>query len=248
MTLLPWSARFAEHRSVPEIHQALRARGVAIAERRVTDLLQREEELVALRLADQTRLQERLVAHGRVILALDGLQPAVGPEVLWVLRDGLSGEVLRAGSLLSGTADDLAVLLEEVKDQVPVPITGGISAGPHPIREAVRRVLPEAAHQLCQFHSLREAAHPIVEADRHAKTLLQKAVGGVRPVERSLAGRDDDEADAIGGYCLAVRSALTDDGRPPLAASGLTRQERLSAIHASLERVAAQAHGGFPAS
>ena len=36
----------------------------------------------------------------------------------------------------------------------------------------------------------------------------------------------------------AVRSALTDDGRPPLEASGLRLQERLSAVAASLDRVA----------
>src|SRR5262249_48764760 len=45
--------RFAEHRSVLEIHQRLLARGVAIAERTVTHLVHRYEEWVALRLADQ---------------------------------------------------------------------------------------------------------------------------------------------------------------------------------------------------
>ncbi len=38
--------------------------------------------------------------QGQIILALDGLQPDVGHEVLWVLRDCLSGEVLLARSLL----------------------------------------------------------------------------------------------------------------------------------------------------
>ena len=52
--------RYTEHRSVPEIHRALAGRGLSIAERSVTNLLQRYEELVALRLADQTRLRERL--------------------------------------------------------------------------------------------------------------------------------------------------------------------------------------------
>ncbi len=236
--------RFAEHRSVPEIHRALTERGVAIAERTVTHLAQRYEELVALRLADQPRLHERLRQQERVILAIDGLQPDVGHEVLWVLRDCLSGEVLLARSLLSGTEDDLAALLREVKDSVPVPITGVISDGQHPIRKAVRRVLPAAAHQLCQFHYLREAAKPIFEADRHAKVLLKKEVRGVRPIERALEGRDDDEARAIRGYCLAVRSALTDDGRPPLCASGLKLHERLQAIHASIGRVAEK--GGSP--
>jgi hypothetical protein len=232
--------RFAEHRSVPEIRQALVARGVAIAERTVTHLVQRYEELVALRLADRALLRERLAGQRRVILALDGLQPDVGHEVLWVLRDCLSGEVLLARSLLGATEADLVPLLREVADALPVPIAGVISDGQASIRNAVRTALPDVPHQLCQFHYLREAAKPIFEADRHAKKLLKKEGRGVRPIERALEGREDAEAGAIQGYCLAVRSALTDDGRPPLCASGLKLRDRLAAIQASLARVAAK--------
>src|SRR5215210_1559394 len=241
--------RYAEHRSVPEIHQALVARGVTIAERTVTNLLQRYEELVALRLADQTRLRERLAQQAQVILALDGLQPDVGHEVLWVLRDCLSGEVLLARSLLGSSEDDLVPLLREVRDALPVPIHGVISDGQTSIRNAVRRALPEVPHQLCQFHYLREAAKPIFEADRHAKVLLKKEVRGVCPhpegTRRALEGREDEAADVVRGYCLAVRSALTDDGRPPLCASGLKLHARLTAIHTSIARVAQQ-KGGSP--
>ncbi len=236
--------RFGEHRSVPEIRQHLLARGVQIAERTVTHLVQRYEERVALRLGDQARVRERLAAQQQVILALDGLQPDVGHEVLWVLRDCLSGEILLARSLLSGTQGDLAALLREVKAALPVPICGVISDGQQPIRTAVALVLPGVPHQLCQFHYLREAAKPIFEADRHAKTRLKQEVRGIRPLERALEGRGDDEAQAIRGYCLAVRSALTDDGRPPLCASGLKLHDRLTAIHASIGRVAEK--GGSP--
>jgi hypothetical protein len=59
----------------------------------------------------------------------------------------------------------------------------------------------------------------------------------VRPIEHALEAREDEEAEAIRGYCLAVRSAITDDGRPPLAASGLKLHERLKTIHASIERI-----------
>ena len=236
--------RYAEHRSVPEIHRALLARGVGIAERSVTEQLRRYEELVALRLADHTRLQERLAQQDQVILALDGLQPDVGHEVLWVLRDCLWGEVLLARSLLGATEEDLVPLLREVQQALPVPIRGVISDGQRSIRNAVRRALPDVPHQLCQFHYLREAAKPIFEADRHAKVQLKKEVRGVRPIERALEGREDEAADAVRGYCLAVRSALTDDGRPPLCASGLTLHARLTAIHASIARVAER--GGSP--
>jgi hypothetical protein len=59
-----------------------------------------------------------------VILAMDGLQPDVGREVLWVIRDCLSGEMLLARSLLSSTAADLAPLLREVAAVVGVPVVG----------------------------------------------------------------------------------------------------------------------------
>jgi hypothetical protein len=41
--------------------------------------------------------------QGAILLAMDGLQPDVGHEVLWVLRDCLSGAILLARSLLSST-------------------------------------------------------------------------------------------------------------------------------------------------
>jgi len=232
------SLRYAEHRSIPEIHQTLGRRGLHIAQRTVTNLLDRYDELLAVTLTDNTRLQGLLAAQGRVILALDGLQPDVGHEVLWVLRDCLSGEVLLARSLLSGRQQELAALIGQVRDGLSVPIVGVISDGQHALRKAVAQALPGVPHQLCQFHYLREAARPAYEADRHAKKELKKHVRGVRPIERALEGRTDAEALAARGYCDAVRSALTDDGRPPLDASGLKLHERLSAVAASLDRVA----------
>jgi len=121
-----------------------------------------------------------------------------------------------------------------------VPITGVVSDGQDSIRKAVKKALDGVPHHLCHSHHLREAAKPIYEADRHAKKELKERVRGVRPIERRVEGRDDPEAEAIRGYCAAVRSALTDDGRPPLDACGLKLQGRLAAVAASLDRVGAQ--------
>lgn len=232
--------RYEQHQSVPEIHQELCKRGVIIAERTVTNLLARYEELVTLHLSDRTRLSERLASQKHIVLALDGLQPDVGHEVLWVLRDCVSGEVLVARSLLGATENDLAPLLEEVAgicQKLAISLAGVITDGQHSIRKAVARVFPGVPHQLCHFHYLREAAKPVYEADRHAKKELKKHLRGVRPLERAVERRTDPEADAIRGYCLAVRSALTDDGKPPLEAPGLKLSERITAIVASLTRV-----------
>src|SRR5215204_5012221 len=229
--------RHAHHRSVPEIHRELLGRGLTVSERTVTNLLDRYEELVALRISERAGLRERLKEQRRALLSIDGLQPDVGHEVLWVVRECLSGEVLLARSLLSATEESLVGLLEEAIRGLEVPILGVISDGQHPIRRAVARVLGGVPHQLGQFHYLREAAKEGYEADRHAKKELKKRVRGVRPIERELEGREDPEAKAVRGYCLAVRSAITDDGRPPLSASGIKLHDRIEAIQSSIERV-----------
>jgi len=232
--------RHAEHRSIPEIHAELVRRGVPICVRSVGNLLDRYDELLALSCSDVARLRRITARAGRVILAIDGLQPDVGHEVLWVIRDVLSGEVLLARSLLSSCQDDLAKLVAEVKATLPVPIAGIVSDGQTSIRNAVKAALDGVPHQLCHFHYLREAATPVYEADRHIKVQLKKEVRGIRPIERKLEGRVDDEAETIRGYCAAVRSALTDDGRPPLDACGLKLQGRLTAVATSLDRVGAK--------
>ena len=231
--------RYRERLSVPEMAVRLvQQHGLSICERTVTNLLDRYDELLAVSLSDDQRLPSLLSQQGRIILALDGLQPDVGHEVLWVLRDCISGEVLLARSLLSGREVDLVTLITTVKSQLQLPIEGVVSDGQQSIRNAVESALPGVPHQLCHFHYLREAARQIYEADRHAKKELKKRVRGVRPIERDVEERDDEEAQVISGYCAAVRSAITDDGRPPLVASGLKLHDRLTQVSQSLDRVA----------
>ena len=137
-----------------------------------------------MRLSDRNRLKAKLERQGRVILAIDGLQPDVGHEVLWVVRERLSGEVLLARSLLSGKEEDLANLLREVVADLPaeVKIGGLISDGQHPIRRAVRRVLPSVPHHNCASSTTcarrpRASTKPIVTPKRNSKTTLEASAG-----------------------------------------------------------------------
>ena len=81
-----------------------------------TAVLVTHDQDEALSTADPQRLGPLLRDQGRVVLAIDGLQPDVGHEVLWVLRDCLSGEILLARSLLSATAKDLGALLASLPE------------------------------------------------------------------------------------------------------------------------------------
>jgi hypothetical protein len=159
-----------------------------VAERTVSDRLYRYEELLALHLADSQLLKERLQEQQQVILALDGLQPDVGHEMLWVLRDCASGEVLLARSLLGATERDLALLLEEVAAmcrKLEIPIVGVITDGQHSIRKAVARALPGVPHQLCHFHYLREAAKLTLP---HSNGLVEGKVNKLKLMGYGRAG------------------------------------------------------------
>jgi len=152
----------------------------------------------------------------------------VGHEVLWVIRECLSGEVLLARTLLSAKGEDLAVLLSEVKEALVIPIAGVISDGQQSIHKAVEVALPRWLMVYAistiyvklpnQFRSFPETLRNL-----RRKELMRKGTKkrGVRAIERSVAGSDDQISETVRDYCLAVGSALTHDGRPPLEASGL---------------------------
>jgi len=105
-----------------------------------------------------------------------------GHEVLWVIRECISGDSTGKTSL-SATQEDLAVLLKVVKGALDVPIVGESWRWTTSIRNAVETALPGAAHGLYISTILKPRNRFAI--DRHAKKRTQKAGAGVRAIERS---------------------------------------------------------------
>ena len=166
----------------------------------------------------------------------------------WIQRSRAAAQAVRA----CWRANRLSCRVVRWPNRAAITALFGIAA--HTARQVASRrpgrprpeieVLPGAAPELLSrghtVRGLQRHAAPVgllqSETDR-AKRRGQK--GGVgRPLERAVEGRISPEAEVTRGYCLAVRSALTDDGRPPLCASGLKLRDRLEAIDASLGRLA----------
>ena len=141
------SLRYQEHRSVPQIHRALRNKGVNICQRSVSNVLDRYDELISVSVTDGNRIEKLLGSQTQVILAIDGLQPQVGHEVLWVIRDCISESILLARSLLSSRGEDISKMLCEVVAALPQTITAIVSDGQLSIRNAVASALPGTPHQ-----------------------------------------------------------------------------------------------------
>ena len=131
--------RYREHRSVPEIHAPCGSAAWRSAERTVTNLLDRYDELAGRpRWPTTSRLRAALAGQGRVDpgarRAAAGRRPRgpVGRARLPVGR----GPARRSLLLLDGRGD-LAGLLREVAAAVGVPVAGVVSDGQHSVRKAV---------------------------------------------------------------------------------------------------------------
>src|SRR3954464_838419 len=84
----------------------------------------------------------------------------------------------------------------------------------------------------------KQASQPLPLKKGARTPLTKKPIRGVRRIERAVEDVIDPQAEVVRGYCAAVRSAITDDGHSPLAASGLKLKGRLEAVADSLDRVA----------
>jgi hypothetical protein len=227
--------RYRQQATIGEIASELGKEGVRISVKEVQLLSEVYLALVETVIKDDQQVLEQLREQGGIVLSIDGVQPEKGNETLWLLRDLESGRVLLARNLLSSGSQELRPLLGEVKE-LGVPIRGVISDKQESVCLAVERELPGVAHQLCQFHYLRDVAQPVCEADRRLKKGLKQRVRGIRDVERQTASQASDEAQITRRYCLAVREVMRDDGKYPLEPAGLTLYDKLSQIRASLDR------------
>jgi hypothetical protein len=227
--------RFRERQTVGQMATALGRQGVKISLKEIQLLSEVFLALVETVVKDDPHLLEQLRAQGGIVLAADGVQPEKGNETLWLFRDLLSGRVLVARNLLSSGREDLVPLLVEVKE-LGVPVLGVISDKQSSICLAVEQELPGVPHQLCQYHYLRDLAQPVCEADRKLKKQLKQQARGMRELERQAGHKQDDEAQVVRGYCLALREVLRDDGKYPLEPAGITLYDKLRQIDASLGR------------
>lgn len=228
--------RWQHQRTRGEIHQAVRARGIAICEREVQHLYDTYAVLLQQSLPERmTERRDQFLAQGGMLISLDGIQPEKGNACLWVVREVLTGTVLMARTLEVSDTAAIQALLAPV-NAFGIPLLGVVSDGYKPIRLAVAALWPAVHHQVCQFHFLKDIAMPTTNADRQLKTELKKELRGIAEVERRQREPADATTVVIRGYTQALRAVLLEDGDPPLALPGVAMYEQLEEIVDSLER------------
>lgn len=179
--------RLKKHDTFAEIGQTLRETyGVPISDREVQALFDLYLALVSTNIAEDPDRLAKLRAQGKIILGLDAAQPEADGESLWIFRDTLSEEVLKGLSSASMDAENLAIHLREIKD-LGIPVTGVTSDAQNIIIQAVEKVFPGVAHQLCQIHFLKDFAKEVTALDKGLKKEIKDHLRGLNSFEKAAA-------------------------------------------------------------
>lgn len=248
--------RLRGHKTVDEIHHALSTH-VALLDQTISrrDILFLFEASAALLRAGTEVIhdeawKEQVRQNTGIVLSIDGIQPDKGNETIYLLRDVVTGRILHADNVTESTKDRLKELLAAVV-ALEVPVRGVISDA-HPTElQAVAQLWPDVAHQICQFHAIREAGRLIYTADHRVKPAMR-----IRMQERTHAyrhqwhkrlreaeeSREEHEQEItqfqmLEEYAATVEGALTIDGLKPFGYAGLEMQEALSTIQTSLSKL-----------
>jgi hypothetical protein len=254
--ILVGQLRLAQQHSLDQAHQAIQARlapfELTISRREVLYLFEAYCTLIraAHEIATDSAWHDQVRASGGLILSIDGIQPDKGNETVYLVRDVLSGRVLAAENVRSSDTATIRKLLQPIHD-LNLPVLGAISDAQESLLQAVAALWPTIAHQVCQFHYLREASRPIYELDRALRKTIRKAiqqpVRNVRgQLERQLAKLESEETEGastaaqlqvLNDYALAVQSGLNLEGQQPFRYASLAVDDALSEIGASLARL-----------
>lgn len=250
VVLLVGSLRLGQHCTVDEIHQDLLSRlqplGVSISRREILFLFETYSALVraGTEVTSDQGWKAQAQANGGLLLSIDGIQPDKGNETIYLVRDLLTGRLLAAENVTSSRTEVLKQLLAPVK-ALDLPVLGVISDAQDSQRQAIASLWPEVPHQICQFHTLREASRPLYELDRTTRTQVrkqvQKKLSAFRiDLQQRLPQAPEAERQQLGvleDYAAAVQTAVNVEGLAPFEYAGLRMDEALSAIEQSLEQV-----------
>ena len=110
---------------------------------------------------------------------------------------------------------------------------------------AVEELWPEAPHQVCQFHALRDASQSAFEADKQVKTAMRKHMQPkVRAVRKQLkkqipeaSAEEASQLAVLDDYASGIVTALNIDGLQPFKYATMEAAPALDEVEASLQQL-----------
>jgi hypothetical protein len=254
--LLVGQLRLREHQTVDEIHRTLTQRlaliGQTICRREMLFLFEAYTALLraGTEVSQDAAWKEEVRENKGLLLSIDGIQPDNGNETIYLVRDVLTGRILTAENVTDSTKERLKQVLAPVV-ALDLPVIGVISDAQPTELQAVAELWPQAPHQICQFHAIREAGRLIYNADHRVKTdmrirMQQRTHEYRQNMHKRLKEAEEkreenkqeiEQLHILEEYAAMVEGALNSDSLTPFQYGGLAMQEALTKIQTSLEKL-----------
>lgn len=248
--LLVGQLRLREHKTVDEIHQLLTERlaglSQTISRREILFLFETYTALLraGTEVAQDESWREQVEANGGLLLSVDGIQPDRGNETIYLVREVLTGRLLTAENVTETTKERLKQVLAPIV-ALKLPVLGVISDAQVSQLQAVSELWPEAPHQICQFHAIKEAGRLIYVLGHRIKTdmrirMQEKTHEYRQDLHRRLPQASQEEAsqlDVLENYAATVEGALNRESLAPFGYGGLAMQDALSQLQTSLTKL-----------
>lgn len=171
------------------------------------------------------------------------MQPDVGQEVLWVIRECISGEILKSKNVVVSYAVRLSGTAQRGEIRFKSANCGGRQRWTTLYSQRSRNGIARSRTWLVSFPRFsRKRRNQFMKRTAMPKKNSKSRCGECERLSDLLRIQMRRSRPVVQDYCQAVRAALSEDGRPRLDAPGLTLQQRLCAIDQSLERMGKKGH------
>ncbi len=208
-----------DKKNFKEIWQELsQEKGIEISKREVGRLYRK---MAILLVGNQVMIQEKLAKtvekYGQLIMEVDGLQPDGNGPKLYVLHELLSGTVLSVVQLDQANTITLTEWLEPYREWDKA-VKATLSDKEKALVAALKAVWPEAKHQLCQMHFVKNLSEPVHKADRELQKEIRDAMGTLPPTSVQEPGEKssdpvdeplDNDDDPDNGHPARVSPVVT---------------------------------------
>jgi hypothetical protein len=247
VVLLIGYLRLKRHQTLDEVHEEISERlkemETSISRREIMYLF--DDFCTVMRAASDAAQDEewkkQVEKNKGIIVSIDGIQPEKGNETIYIVRDALTGRMLASENATESSTERLKEILEPVV-QLKLPVIGTISDSQSAEIQALLQLWPNAPHQACHFHVLRDAGQPIFDEDKQVKTEIRKNVQAkTRNLRKQIKSQMKQAGEAetkqlavLDDYARAVQAAVNRDGTAPFDYAGIESFEELDKIAVSL--------------
>src|SRR5256885_5591693 len=250
IVLLVGKLHLGKHQTLDEVHENVSERlaplGVSISRREILYLFDAFSALLRSTsdLKDDKEWLDLVEKNGGLLVSIDGIQPDQGNETIYLVRDALTGRLLTAENAIESSTERIKQILAPIL-ALGITVLGTISDAQKAEIKALVELWPDAPHQTCHFHSLRDAGGQAFAQDRQVKKDIRKQLQPhVRNLRKEIKEQMEQASEAeqkqltiLDTYALGIQAVLNQDGVALFDYAGIDAYDALDDLAASLERI-----------